>query len=152
MLVLNGVVAGMLAVAPALSEGAITDAARAEIVQTLTALEKQWIDVYVNHELSVLERLIADDFVATLSDGAVRGKREHIAAYPADFALYAAVVNSDVKVHVFAPNVAVATGFYAATLRKPEGAEPPGRYRWTDTWVLRKGVWQCVATQEARVP
>ncbi len=150
MLVLNLAVAGLLAVAPAASEG-VTEAARAEIVQALTALEKQWIDVYVNHDLSVLERLIADDFVATLSDGAMRGKREHIAAYPADFALYATVVNSDVKIRVFAPNVAVATGFYTATRRKPEGVEPPGRYRWTDTWALRKGVWQCVATQETRI-
>ena len=61
-------------------------------MSTLLALEKEWIGIYVTHDLSFLERILAPDFVATLSDGAVRGKREHIAAYPADFEAFASVV------------------------------------------------------------
>ena len=90
--------------------------------------------------------------MATLSDGAMRAKREHIAAYPADFEAFASVVASEVKVHVYTAELAVATGLYNAQLRHPEGKEPSGRYRFTDVWVLRAGAWQCVATQETHVP
>lgn len=73
-------------------------------------------------------------FVATLSDGAMRGKRAHIAAYPADFETYAEVVAGDLKVHVYTRDVAVATGLYTATLRHPEGSEKSQQFRFTDTW------------------
>ena len=100
----------------------------------------------------VLERILAPDFVATLADGAIRGKREHIAAYPADFEAFASVVASETKVRVFSPELAVVTGLYTATFRHPAGKEASGRYRYTDVWMLRAGAWQCVATQETQVP
>jgi ketosteroid isomerase-like protein len=122
-----------------------------EIVRTLTALEERWIQVYTNHDLSLLHAILSDDFVATLADGEMRGKEKHIAAYKEDFEAYSAVANSEVRVHVFSADTAVVTGLYGATLRKPAGADPVERYRWTDTWLKRKGSWQCVATQETRV-
>ncbi len=133
-------------------ESSLSEPARREIVRTLEGLEEQWIGVYVTHDLSFLEGIIAFDLVATLSDGTMRGKREHIAAYPADFEAFASVVSSDVKVHVFTPEAAVVTGLYTAQLRHPEGKEASGRYRFTDTWLRRAGTWQCVATQETHVP
>ena len=134
------------------AEGTVSEPVRREIVRTLRGLEERWIGVYVTHDLSLLERIIALDFVATLADGAMRGKREHIAAYPADFEAFASVVASEVKAHVYTPELAVVTGPYTARLRHPEGKEPSGRYRFTDVWVLRGGAWQCVATQETHVP
>ena len=113
-------------------------------MRTLEGLEEQWIGVYVTHDLSFLDRIIAPDFVATLADGAMRGKREHIAAYPADFEAFASVVASETKVRVFTRELAVVTGLYTALLRHPEGKEPGGRFRYTDVWVMRVGAWQCV--------
>lgn len=142
----------LLAVPAPLGDGpAVPEARRSEIVRTLEGLEREWFQVYESHDLAVLERLIADDFVATLADGALRGKREHIAAYPADFAALASVTSSDLKVRVFTPELAVATGLYTATLRGPAGPGAVTRYRYTDTWLRRGGVWQCVATHENRL-
>ena len=152
MPLLSVVAVALLGAGVSIPEGAVSEEARRRITRDLTALEEEWIQVYAKQDLSVLERLIAEDFVATLADGTMRGKREHITAYPADFALYSAVSNTDVRVRVYTPTVAVVTGLYAATLSKPESAEPPGKYRWTDTWLWRKGAWQCVATQETRIP
>jgi hypothetical protein len=133
-------------------ERSLDQPGRPEIERTLLDLEDQWIQVYTSHDLSVLHRLLAEDFVATLADGAMRGKREHIAAYAADFGTWSAVANSELRVHVFTKEAAVVTGLYTARLREPKGSEPTERYRYTDTWVLRSGTWQCVATQETRVP
>ena len=151
LLLAGSLVASMVPPSPK-AESILTEEARSAVMRTLERLEEQWIAVYVTHDLSFLERIIAPDFVATLSDGVMRGKREHIAAYPADFEAFASVVASEVKVHVYAPALAVATGLYEARLRRPEGQEPTGRYRFTDVWVLRAGAWQCVATQETHVP
>jgi uncharacterized protein DUF4440 len=147
-----------LAFAPAAPPGAkgaddpLNEEVRHTIVRALEGLEAQWIGVYVTHDLSFLERIIAPDFVATLAGGAMRGKREHIAAYPADFEAFASVVASETKVRVFTRELAVVTGLYTARLRHPEGKEPSGRFRYTDVWVMRAGAWQCVATQETQVP
>jgi ketosteroid isomerase-like protein len=152
-LALAGAVVALPA-APAANGGErpLPEEERRAIVRTLESLEEQWIGVYVTHDLSVLERILAPDFVATLSDGEMRGKREHIAAYPADFEAFASVVATETKVRVYTPDVAVVTGLYTAQVRRPEGKEPSGRYRFTDVWALRAGAWQCVATQETRVP
>lgn len=127
----------------------VPQAERGAIVRAIEGLEREWFSVYESHDLGVLERLIGDDFVATLADGAMRGKREHIAAYPADFAALASVTNADLKVRVFTRDLAVATGLYAAVPREAGGA--PGRFRYTDTWLRRGGRWQCVATHENRI-
>ena len=122
-----------------------------EIVRTMEALEQEWFQVYETHDLSALHRLIADDFVATLADGTMRGKAAHIAAYPADFETLASVTNSELRVRVFGPDLAVATGLYTAVSRGKGGPGARTRYRYTDTWLRRKGSWQCVATHENRV-
>jgi ketosteroid isomerase-like protein len=137
--------------APSSLPSDVSESVRRGIVQTLEGLEKEWFQVYLTHDLSALEALIADDFVATLADGSMRGKREHIAAYPADFEAFASVANSELQVRVFAREVAVATGLYTATPRGNQGPDAVERYRYTDTWVLRLGSWQCVATHENRV-
>jgi ketosteroid isomerase-like protein len=150
MAILGSVVGSLLALlSPTPAD--VSEGDRREIVRTLEGLEGEWFQVYETHDLSVLERLIADDFVATLADGAMRGKREHIAAYPADFETLASVTNSELRVRVLTRDVAVATGLYTATLRGKQGPAAVTRYRYTDTWLLRQGSWQCVATHENRL-
>ncbi len=124
---------------------------RAAIARALVALEAEWIGVYASHDLAPLERLIADDFVGTLADGTMRGKRAHIESYAADFEALASVTSAEVVVHVFTADTAVVTGLYTATLRDPKGAAP-GRFRYTDTWLKRSGRWRCVATHENALP
>jgi uncharacterized protein (TIGR02246 family) len=150
MTLIGSVALSMLALAPAASSD-VSPQARGEIVRALEGLEAEWFRVYETHDLSALRRLIADDFVATLADGAMRGKDEHIAAYPADFEALASVTNSKLQVRVFAADVAVATGLYTATRREKGGPGAQTRYRYTDTWVRRNGSWQCVATHENRL-
>jgi ketosteroid isomerase-like protein len=132
------------------ADAAVPESTRAEVTDMLRSLEDQWIGVYATHDLSVLHRIIADDFVATLADGAMRRKREHIEAYKADFESIAAVTSGEVEVHVYQADAAVVTGLYTATLREPKGAVP-GRFRFTDTWLRRGGVWRCVATHENKL-
>jgi ketosteroid isomerase-like protein len=148
--VLALILVGFLAPGPATAatEGAPPEAVRLEIVRSLEALEKEWFRVYETHDLAPLQRLLADDFVATLADGAMRDKQEHIAAYGADFEALDRVESGEVRVRVYTRELAVVTGSYTATLRGTPGVT---RYRYTDTWLKRNGSWRCVATHENRV-
>ena len=150
MRVLASVAALLLALATP-APPVVPESARREIVAQIEGLERVWFEVYETHDLTPLGRLIADDFVATLADGTMRGKREHIASYLADFEMLASVENSDLRVRVLTPEVAVATGLYTARLRGKQGPEAVTSYRYTDTWLLRDGAWQCVATHENRL-
>lgn len=151
MAILGWFVVSVLALASSPAPSEISEPVRREIVRTLEGLEREWFQVYETHDLSALQQLIADDFVATLSDGAMRDKREHIAAYPADFEALDSVTSSELRVRVFGRDVAVATGLYTAMQRGKKGPEGVTRHRYTDTWLLRQGSWQCVATHENRV-
>jgi len=147
--VLQLIVAGFLAVPPAgAADGTVPEAVRLEIVRSLEAFEKEWFRVYETHDLAPLQRLIADDFVATLADGAMRDKTQHIAAYRADFEALDRVESNELQVRVHTRELAVATGSYSASLRGTPGAT---KYRYTDTWLKRNGTWQCVATHESRI-
>jgi ketosteroid isomerase-like protein len=141
----------VLTLAPAPARDEVPEPLRVAIADTLRSLELQWIGVYASHDLAPLEHLIADDFVGTLADGSMRGKRAHIQSYRDDFAALASVTSGEVEIHVFQADVAVVTGLYTATLRDPQAATP-GRFRWTDTWLKRDGRWQCIATHENQLP
>jgi ketosteroid isomerase-like protein len=134
------------------AEKPLSPAQRQEIVQTITRLEEKWIRVWATRDVSVLEDLLAEDFVATTSTGAVRSKPEHIAGYREDLKTYYAVENDEMIPHVSTGTMAVFTGRDTTHSRSPQGAEVVEHYRWTDTWLLRNGVWQCVATHETQVP
>lgn len=146
------IVAGLQALAPAAAatpaDGTVPKAVRLEIVRSLEALEAEWFRVYDTHDLAPLQRLIADDFVATLADGAMRDKTQHIAAYRADFETLDRVESNELRVRVYTRELAVATGSYSASLR---GTPAATKYRYTDTWLKRNGTWQCVATHESRI-
>ena len=59
--------------------------------------------------------------------------------------------NSDMKVHIYADNVAVVTGIDNTEGRDKNGQQFRHRDRFTDTYVKRKGIWQCVAAQVTRI-
>jgi hypothetical protein len=137
----------LLGAAP-VAEQPVSDADRREITRTLTALEQKWTGVWATRDVSVMSVLLAADFVATTATGELRTKQQHIAAYARDVKAFSGSVNTEVSVHVLTTSAAVITGLDTVRGRTPEGAEAVERYRWTDTWLFRNGLWQCVATHE----
>jgi hypothetical protein len=144
----------LLLVAPALifaqakSKKTFTERSKDEIERTLLKMTDEWTQVDVTRDKSVLERFMADDFVSTSRSGRVRNRQELFAAWRDEGVKSAA--NSDVKVHIYADNVADVTGM-DTTVGSKDGVEWGHQDRFTTTWVKRNGVWQCVAAQWNRV-
>ena len=121
-----------------------------EIEQTLLKMENEWAQVDVTNDRSVFQRIIAPDFVSTSRSGKFLSSRQE---WVADWEYEGVKVatNSDMKLHIYANNLAVVTGVDTTTGTDKEGKEWTHQDRFTDTWAKRKGVWQCVAAHVNRI-
>jgi ketosteroid isomerase-like protein len=105
--------------------------------------ESDWAESVVTNDVSVLERILADDFVGVDIDGSHYSKADAINDYrthPSDF-----VFNHLNEVGIrFYGDAAVAQGNEG--WKKKDGTT--GKFVWTDTWIRRGGKWQIVAAED----
>ena len=110
----------------------------------IVALENAWNQAQIHRDGEGLNRLTADTFVYTDWDGTLLNKSQFIADSKDPSVVTALVANDDVEVY-FYPGVAIVTGAYHA--KGTNKHKPFDHYgRFTDTWILRDGNWQCVAS------
>ena len=121
-----------------------------EIERTLLRMENEWAQVDVTNDRSVFQRIIATDFVSTSRSGKFLGSRQEWVA-DWEYEGVKTATNSDMKVHIYADNMAVVTGIDTTTGTDKEGKEWTHQDRFTDTWVKRNGVWRCVAEHVTRI-
>jgi len=104
--------------------------------------ESDWAESVVPNDVSVLERILADDFVGVDIDGSHYSKASAIKDYthPSDFASNHL---NEVEIRFYG-DAAVAQGNEG--WKKKNGAT--GKFVWTDTWIKRNGKWQIVAAED----
>ena len=109
--------------------------------------ESEWAESVANGDISVLERILTNDFVGVDTKGNVYDKAKMIAdtkEAPKYF-----VSNHLEQVNIrFYGNTAVAQGSEAWVRKSGER----GRFVWIDTWILRDGNWQIVAAVDVKAP
>lgn len=124
-------------------------AAAQNVEQDLKKLETQWNEAEVKKDLAALGRIMADDFTNTGPEGDVSTKPQAIALVKSGDDVISSFALSDMKVRAYG-DTAVVT--YVAKLKETfRGRDVSGTSRWTDTWVKRGGVWQCVASHGSKV-
>ena len=139
----RGVLFGILAVlaaAPAYSQSA--DQA---VLKEYRALDQ----AQFKKDRATMERLIADDYTYTHSNGAVNDKAADIKETMSDDIKWTDTKSEDVKVRTYG-NVAIVTG--QVTLTGSAKNYVPGPRRFTEIWVKRSGHWQNVGGQTTLVP
>lgn len=120
-----------------------------ETEKAVVALEQQWLQSQKTNNPDLVAPLLADKFIATGSDGKVRGKAETLA--DAKASKYESMEYEDVKVTVFGAT-AIATGGSRANGTDASGKPMDNHSRWTDTWVkMPSGQWQCVASHVSTI-
>jgi hypothetical protein len=121
-----------------------TPAKGATVEQELMKLEEGWAVALVKPDLPFLERILADGYVATDSEGTVWNKAQSLALLKSGEDKFASCVTDNMRVRVYG-NAAVVTGHNTAkeTLK---GRDISGQTHWTDTWVRQGGLWKCVAS------
>src|SRR4051812_47148793 len=110
----------------------------------LLVLERLWNEAQVHRDASALDALVSSRFVNTEWDGEISDK-QHFLADIKDPLFKPVLANiQDVKMNFFG-DTAVITGIYH-TQGTYHGKPYDHRGRFTDTWVLDVGKWQCVSS------
>lgn len=109
-------------------------------------IERQWAETAVTGDGSVLEKILADDFLGTDPQGKLYSKAEAIKGATGPAAFESNRLN-EIKIRFFG-NVAVVQG--SETFKRKDGKT--GRFVWTDVMVKRTGRWQVVAAEDLIAP
>lgn len=107
---------------------------------------KGWADSVATGDTTVLERILAEDFVGVDPQGNFYDKATMIANTRQAPKFFASNQIGKVTVRFYG-HTAVAQGEENWVRHQGER----GRFVWTDTWVHRNGTWQIVAAQDASV-
>ncbi len=131
------------------SPPASTPVKSGSVEQELMKLEQDWAKAYVQHDLVVLGRIEADEITYTDPDGAVMTKTQDLEDVKSGAFVAASFVVDEMKVNVYG-DAAVITG--RSTIKAQyKGKDGSGQFRWTDTWIRRAGLWQCVASHASKI-
>lgn len=123
--------------------------AQSSVDRELFRLENAWADAVVHRDAAALGRFVAPRWVYSDESG-VMDREAGIKAFTSGTDTVSQASNSGMRAFVY-PRAAVVIGMLEMRGRSPSGPFVH-RYRYTDTWALIKGRWQCIASQDYLLP
>lgn len=117
--------------------------------QYITESEKQWAEASASGDSTVIQRILADDFIGVDTKGSQYNKEHEVHSTPEGPKYFKSNHLNDVKIRFYG-NMAVAQG--DETWVRYSGEPLTGRFVWTDTWLFRDGKWQIVAAEDLIAP
>jgi ketosteroid isomerase-like protein len=109
--------------------------------------ESQWAESVASGDGSVVQRILADDFIGVDPKGGHYDKTKMIAETSDGAKYFASNHLNDVKIRFYG-DTALAQGNESWERKSGER----GRFVWTDTWLRRNGQWQIVAAEDLIAP
>ena len=121
--------------------------------QALMQLERDIGKANIERDYAFFDRVEADEFIFTGSDGSLLNKQEDLKGLkePANPDVTLLAYDVDEMNVLLYEKTAVVTG-RVTTKRRYKGAESSSQSRFTDVFVWRDGRWQIVAGHSSRLP
>jgi len=113
----------------------------------LMVLERLWNEAQVHRDANALASMIADKFTDIEYDGEISDRGKFLSDIADPKFKPASLTIQDVKVNLYR-DTAVITGVYHAK-GTYQGRPYDHVGRFTDTWILEDGKWQCVASHSS---
>ncbi len=113
-------------------------------------LERAWNQAEAKHDTGAVRNLVAESLVYTDYDGTFLHKPEYLKWLAAPDQKLDHLYDEGMTVQLYG-DAAVVTGVYRES-GVERGKPYTIRSRYTDTWIKRGGVWQCVASQSTLIP
>ncbi len=126
-----------------------TRAGRSADEQELLRLESQWNDALIKVDARFLDRIYADDFIMTDSEGVVLSKAQAIGIMTAGDDVVKSAVSDEFKIQIHGDTAIL--NLRITTQETYKGQDASGSYRCTDIWRKQAGTWRCVATHGAKI-
>ncbi len=115
----------------------------------LRSVDASWNELRLKGDVAALDRLLADDWLLTHSDGRVQTKADYLAELASRARTNQAIVNEGVQVRLYG-DAAVVTGTSVQS-GTSDGRPWSGRFRFTRVWVRRDARWVMVASHSSRL-
>jgi CubicO group peptidase (beta-lactamase class C family) len=120
--------------------------------QEVRKLEREWLDAYEKRDAEAMNRIVADDFKLTFSNGMVQTKADILAQIKAmqnSGQPPSKLSTEDVQSRVEGGTV-ILTGRYIQQMER-DGQTRTMQMRYIDTYAKRQGRWQVITSQLTRI-
>jgi hypothetical protein len=114
-------------------------------------MENAWEAAVGSHSFATVEGFVAADFVGVSSKGKFTNRSQMLSEIKGDKDTYKSAKNEKLNVKMFGPNVTVVTGRAREVGTGKDGKAFDRSFLFTDTWMMRGGKWQCVASQASKI-
>jgi ketosteroid isomerase-like protein len=118
----------------------------ANVEQHLKEMEHQWVKASLASDGNALAPMLSEDYINIDSDGSVLNKSETVARMMKSKFQVSEISELQVTPH---GDSAVVTGTWTGKGVDGTGKPIDAKERWADTWVMKDGKWQCVASASA---
>lgn len=115
----------------------------------LLVLEHLWNEAQVNRDSAALEQLVSSKFVNTEWDGQVSDKQKFLADIKDPLFKPTLTTIQDVKMNFFGDTAVVTGTYHTAGTYQGKSYDHVGRF--TDTWILDMGKWECVSSHTSLI-
>lgn len=112
--------------------------------QKLIALERMWDQAQLTRDSSALERLVGPDFINTEWDGTVSDRVKFLSDIRDPLYKPASMSLRDISIKLYGSTAIVVGVYHTEGRYRDKPYDHVGRF--TDTWILVGGRWQCVAS------
>jgi ketosteroid isomerase-like protein len=145
--ILRCAVIGMTALAVAVTAAA--QGSDRKNAQSLIQLERSWNEAFYRKDVSFLERVLADEFIATYEDGSQGDKAREISLTKAFNQQVDSARQDDFIVKLYGDTAVV--WFTLHLLGPRQGEQIAVDLRYVDVFVWRANRWQCVSSHSTKV-
>jgi ketosteroid isomerase-like protein len=122
----------------------------ATVEEEVDRIEDARYEAMMQHDLTRLANILADEFVYHQPNGRVATKASYIEQVRAGDLKFHEARRYDVKIHVYG-NIATAMGWTHLDVEQ-KGERSQLELRYLNVWVMRDGRWQLAARQSAFMP
>jgi ketosteroid isomerase-like protein len=143
----TSVVIGLTALAVAVS--ATAQGSDRKNAQSLIQLERSWNEAFYRKDVSFLERVLADEFIATYEDGSQGDKVREISLTKTFNQQVDSARQDDFVVKLYGDTAVV--WFTLHLLGPKQGQQIAVDLRYVDVFVWRANRWQCVSSHSTKV-
>ena len=116
-----------------------------DVLVVLTDLEHEWTVANINADKKKLNRILADDYVGTTTDGRTQGKADYLKTIQRDTSIQKWAFE-ELKVSLQGDRASL-RGLLKLDVVNQQGAIVPVAFRFTDKFVWRDNRWQAVSSE-----
>ena len=114
-------------------------------------MEDKWEASVPTHNYSMVEGYVSADFMGVSSKSKFVNRSQMLSEYKGDKDTYKSAKNEKLNVRMYGKDVAVVTGRAREVGTGKDGKAFDRTFLFTDTWMMRGGKWQCVASQSTKI-